>query len=118
LPLLNSVVLVFAAVVGGMTFLAIGQFLVAMIQGSESVSSAARLLYFPLAIIGSLGEMGLFGATLQKIVIWSPFGVTKEILAAAIVLHTDQNTWLALLVSLGYCIFFAGLGIRFFRWTV
>jgi ABC-2 type transport system permease protein len=52
LPLLNILLLLIAALVGGLSFLGLGQFVVGSIKSSEGVNAAARLIYFPLAIIG------------------------------------------------------------------
>ena len=49
--------------IGGAAYLAIGQFLVASIKSSDSVNAAARLVYFPLAIVGAIGVvLGVFVA--------------------------------------------------------
>jgi ABC-2 type transport system permease protein len=105
--------------IGGLAYLAIGQFIVAVVKGSDAVNAAARLVYFPLAIVGALGEIGLFGTTLQKIVTWSPFGTTKTLIAWSL----DPSTWnmgifWALIVTLAYAIFFTTLGIKKFKWSV
>lgn len=108
------------AVIGGLSFVALGQAIVAYMQSSESVNAAARLIYFPIAIVGGLGEVGLFGTTLQKIVVYSPLGTTKTILAAAMepatLMHSD--VLIALAVTIGYGLVFAAIGIRYFRWSV
>jgi len=116
---LNIVLLLVASLIGGMSFLAIGQFIVAFIQGSEAVNSAARLIYFPIAIVGALGSIGLFGKTVENIVQWSPLGTTKVLLIAAMEPSTifTQSVLVALAVTLGYGIVFAGIGIRYFKWT-
>lgn len=113
------ILLVIAAMVGGMAYLALGQFVVAFIKSSEGVNAAVRLLYFPLAIVGALGEIGLFGAVVEKITVWSPFGTTETLLAAAInpASITIATLW-ALLATLAYGIFFAGIGIKWFTWSV
>jgi ABC-2 type transport system permease protein len=108
------------ALIGGLAFVALGQAIVAYMQTSESVNAAARLIYFPIAIVGALGQIGLFGATVQKIVTYSPLGTTKTILAAGMQPSTflTHDVLLALAITLGYGLIFAFIGIRNFRWTV
>lgn len=108
-----------AAVIGGFSFLAIGQTLVAFIKSSDAVNSAARLIYFPLGVLGAIAQIGLFGQTVADIVNWSPLGTTKTMLLAAMMPSTiDLHTFWALLATLGYGIVFAAIGIRYFRWSV
>lgn len=108
-----------AALAGGLSFLALGQLVVALIKSSEAVNAAVRLIYFPLAIVGALGEVNLFGDVVKKIVTWSPLGTTKTLLVAAMEPSTiNSHIFWVLLVTLGYGIVFAGLGIRWFKWAV
>ncbi|HZZ99482.1 MAG TPA: ABC transporter permease [Candidatus Paceibacterota bacterium] len=119
LPMGNVVLMVLAAAIGGISFLGLGQMVVGYVKSSESVNAVARLLYFPLAIVGALGEIGLFGQLIQKAVDWSPFGTTQTILAASMG-GTDlsMTVGLAVLVTLGYGVLFAFAGIRRFQWSV
>ena len=80
----SALLMIVAALFGGLSFLALGQLVVAVISSSEAVNAATRLIYFPLAIIGAIGQIGVFGKTVQNIVEWSPFGTTKAKLAASI----------------------------------
>jgi ABC-2 type transport system permease protein len=107
-----------AALLGGLSFLAIGQAVVAYIKSSEAVNAAVRLIYFPLAIVGALGSIGLFGVLVEKIVAWSPLGTTESLLGAAInPASIDMHVLYALLVTIGYSVFFAGVGIKWFKWS-
>ena len=116
---LSVVLIVIAAVIGGLSFLALGQFIAAIMKSSDAVNAAARLIYFPIAIAGALGEIGLFGTLVQKIVFWSPLGTTKTMLAAAYAPSTiNGDVLLAVLVTLGYGVVFAAIGIRRFAWSV
>jgi ABC-2 type transport system permease protein len=115
----NVILLLIAGLVGGLSFLAIGQAIVAFIKSSEAVNAAVRLIYFPLAIVGALGEIGLFGQVTKNIVVWSPLGTTETLLAAA--MHPSAiglGTLYALLATLAYGIIFAGIGIQYFQWSV
>jgi ABC-2 type transport system permease protein len=114
-----TILMFIASLLGGLSFLAIGQALVAYVIGSEAVNSAARLLYFPLAIVGSLGQIGIFGAVVEKIVTWSPLGTTRTILVAAMLPSTiNAHVLYSLLVTVAYSVVFAAIGIRWFRWSV
>jgi len=116
----SLLLILLASALGGLSFLALGQAIVAFIQGSDAVNAAARLIYFPIAIVGALGQIGLFGATVQKIVTYSPLGTTKTMLAAAMTPASflTEPVLVAAAVTLAYGVFFATLGIRFFRWTI
>lgn len=107
-----------AALIGGLSFLALGQLVVAFTKTSEGTSAAVRLVYFPLAVLGAIGEIGVFGNIVKQITVWSPFGTMESLLQAAIqpssmALHT---LW-ALIATLAYGIFFAAIGIKWFRWS-
>lgn len=117
---IDSLLLVcIAALVGGLSFIAIGQCIVAFIKSSEAVNAAVRLIYFPLVIIGAIGEIGSFGNTVKQIAVWSPFGTMQTILAAAIKPSTiGLPTLWALLATLAYGLFFACIGIAGFQWSV
>ena len=115
----SVVLLVIAAVVGGASFLALGQLIAAVMKTSDAVNAGARLIYFPIAIVGALGEVGLFGDIVQKIVIWSPLGTTKTMLAAAYAPSTiNGDVLLAFLVTVAYAVVFAGIGISRFTWSI
>jgi ABC-2 type transport system permease protein len=119
LSLLNIIVMLIAAIIGGASFLGLGQLVVGTITSSEGVNAASRLIYFPLAIVGALGQIGLFGKVVETIVTYSPLGTTKTLLTAAMNLHTISSTTLwALLITLAYGIVFTAIGIERFTWTV
>jgi ABC-2 type transport system permease protein len=111
-------ILVISAI-GGLAFIAIGQALVAYVISSDAVSAAARLLYTAIAVLGAIGQIGLFGKTFAEIVTYSPLGTTKTMLTAALVPSTLFTTPVleALVITLAYGIFFAVIGISAFRWT-
>lgn len=108
-----------AALIGGMAFLALGQCVVALVRSAEAVSAVGRLIYLPLAVIGGLGAAGLLGPVVQRIVVWSPIGTTKVLLLAAMGPTTiDLHTGAALAVTLGYGLVFSAIGIRWFKWSI
>lgn len=115
----SVVLVVIAATIGGASFLALGQLIAALMKSSEAVNAGARLIYFPIAIVGALGEIDLFGKTVQNIVVWSPLGTTKALIAAALAPSTVNGTvFLALLVTIGYAVVFALIGISRFSWSI
>jgi ABC-2 type transport system permease protein len=118
LGFINIIALLLAALLSGLAFLGLGQMIVGLVRSSEAVNAAARLIYFPLAILGAIGQIGVFGSIVERIVTYSPLGTTKILLAAAMDFHTitTQTLW-ALLITLGYGIIFAYIGIKKFKWT-
>lgn len=107
----------FASVMGGAVYLALGQAIVGRIQNPETVTSTARLIYFAFIIVGMFGELDTIKG-LKDIVIWTPYGTVKDILAASLEPSKWNNhTTMALLITLGYTIVFAVLGIKWFKWS-
>ena len=110
---------IMAALVGGMAFLALGQIVVALVKSAEAVSAVGRLIYLPLAVVGGLGEAGVLGPAVKRIVVWSPIGTTKALLLAAMSpASLDLHTAAVLAATLAYGVVFATIGIRWFKWSV
>lgn len=108
-----------SAIIGGSVYLALGQAIVGRIQNPETVNSTARLIYFAFIIVGMFGESGLTHiAMLKEIADWTPYGTVSNILAASLD-HAkwDMHTTQALLLTVGYTIVFAVLGIKWFKWS-
>jgi len=106
------------AVVGGAVYLGLGQLIVGLIQNPETVNSASRLTYFLFIMVGMFGELGVLGDQVKEIVLWSPYGTVKRIIAAGM----QPGTWnsemtTALFITLGYAIFFSMIGIKKFKWN-
>ena len=63
------------------------------------------------------GGLGMLGKQVEDITQWSPYGTVKTIMAAGMTPGawnmTDTN---ALLVTLGYILVFATIGIKKFKW--
>jgi ABC-2 type transport system permease protein len=116
----NLLILLVLSAVGGLAFIAIGQALVAYVISSDAVSAASRLLYTAIAVLGAIGQIGLFGKTFAEIVTYSPLGTTKTMLAAALAPSTLFTTPVleAFVITLAYGAVFAFIGISGFRWTV
>ena len=106
------------AIVGGALYLSLGQMIVGRIVNPETVNSTTRLVYFVFIMVGMFGELGILGDKFKQIVIWSPYGTVKTMLAAAMEPSKWTNdTSMALLVTVGYTVVLAGLGIKDFKWS-
>jgi len=69
-------------------------------------------------MVGMFGELGVLGDQLKEIVMWSPYGTVKRIIAGGM----QPGTWnseitTALFVTIGYAILFSVIGIRNFKWN-
>jgi ABC-2 type transport system permease protein len=107
-----------ASIVGGAVYLALGQAIVGRIQNPETVTSTSRLIYFAFIMVGMFGESGILGDKFKKAVDWTPYGTVKDILAASLEpAKWSSHTTMALLLTLGYTIVFATLGIKWFKWS-
>ena len=105
-----------ASIVGGAVYLSLGQAIVGSVQNPETVNSTARLIYFAFIVVGMFGELGV--EYLKDIVVWTPYGTVKEILAASLEPSKWNNsTTTSLLLTIGYTIVFATLGIKWFKWS-
>ena len=88
-------------------YLGLGQLIVGLIQSPETVNSTSRLTYFVFIMVGMFGELGVLGDQLKEIVMWSPHGTVKRIIAAGM----QPGTWnsemtTVLFVTIGYAILF------------
>lgn len=108
----------FTAVVGGAVYLGIGQVIVGLIKNPETVNSTTRLVYFVFILVGMFGEFGILGEQMKKIAVWSPYGTVKHVLAAGMEPQKWNNdTSIALLLTIGYAMVFSVIGIRKFKWN-
>ncbi len=116
----SLLLIVLSSALGGLAFLALGQLIVAFIKSSDAINAATRLIYTAIAILGAVGQIGVFGSTLQTIVEYSPLGTSKTMIAAAMTPATfiSEPVLLAAAITAGYGIVFAFVGISYFRWTV
>ena len=118
LPASGYAITFITELIGGALYLGLGQMIVGLVKNAETVNSTSRLVYIALIILGLFGELGMFGKQLHNAVVWSPFGTVKTILASGMELSTWNNeTSMALLITLGYAILFSFLGIKWFRWN-
>ena len=105
------------AFLGGALYLGFGQMIVGLIKNAETVNSGTRLVYIAFIMLGMFGELSK-NVQFKQIVHWSPFGTVKTMLAAAMnpALWNSEAS-IALLVTIGYAIVFAFLGIKWFKWS-
>ena len=69
-------------------------------------------------MVGMFGELGVLGVKFKDAVAWTPYGTVKEILAASMEpAKWSNHTSMALLLTLGYTVVFATLGIKWFKWS-
>jgi ABC-2 type transport system permease protein len=106
------------AIAGGAVYLGLGQMIVGLIQNPETVNSTSRLTYISFIMVGMFGELGALGDQIKKIVLWSPYGTVKRVIAAGM----QPGTWnsemtMALFVTIGYAVLFSLIGIKKFKWN-
>jgi ABC-2 type transport system permease protein len=113
----------FVAFIGGAVYLSLGQLIVGLIKNPETVNATTRLVYFLFMMTGMFGDlsqfndMGKLGPYLTWMAHWSPYGCVKIMTAASM----EPAKWghdnnMALLLSIGYTIVFAAIGIKNFKW--
>ena len=106
------------AIAGGAVYLALGQAIVGRISTPETVTATSRLIYIAFIMVGMFGELGMLGDFIDNTVKYTPYGTVKSIVSGAMTPSTwTSQTTLALLITLGYTIVFAFLGIRWFKWS-
>lgn len=101
----------------GAVFLALGLLVVALIQNAETVNAVTRLVYIALVLVGAVGELGVLGSVMKKVILWSPYGTVKTLLLASMVpsLWNMTDTY-AFLACIAYFLIFTAVGVRFFKW--
>jgi ABC-2 type transport system permease protein len=105
------------SLLGGAVFLSLGQAVVGLLSSAETVQAIARTLYMVLIFLGLWGQSGQLGGGLESFARWTPVGtvitVFAGVLSPAAWTSTDS---LSLLACGGYIVFFAAIGIRWFKW--
>jgi ABC-2 type transport system permease protein len=105
-------------IVSSAVFLGVGQALVGLIKSVDTVNAVGRLSFLPLVALGLFGHSDIFGTTFETISRWSPGGAVATLLSGAMQPAAwSADTWWAFLASVLYAIVFAGIGIRWFRWS-
>jgi ABC-2 type transport system permease protein len=118
LTMTGYVLTIAASVVCGSLFLGIGQMLAGFIKSTDTLNSAGRFIYFPLAFGGALAELNYLGKTTKAIIDWSPYGTAHTVLQAAM----NAGVWnfhifTALVLTILYAFIFAIIGIKWFKWN-
>lgn len=104
--------------IGGAVYLGMGQIIVGLLKNAETVNSTTRLVYFVFIMVGMFGELDQLGSTIKNIVRWSPYGTVKSIISAGVLPSLwNNNTTMALGLTIAYALFFSFLGIKWFRWN-
>lgn len=118
LPATGYVLAFFTAFVGGAVYLSLGQLVVGLIKNFETVNATVRLVYFLFIMIGMFGELGLLGEYIKEAIRWTPYGCVKMMLSASMEpAKWDKDATNAVLLSLGYIVLFASIGISKFKWS-
>jgi ABC-2 type transport system permease protein len=118
LDLIEYIFTLIVVVIGGAVFLSIGQAVVGLIRSADTLNSLGRFILIPILGLSLFGHSDLLGTTFEYISRWSPGGSFVSLLAGAMNLSSwSSEIWLAFLACMGYVIVFAGVGIRWFRWT-
>ena len=106
------------AIIGGAVYLGLGQVIVGLIKNPETVNSTTRLVYFAFIMIGMLGQFGILGDQLQKIVEWSPYGTVHTIISKSLEPSKwNKETTEALFATIAYAVVFSTIGIKKFKWS-
>ena len=107
----------FISVTGGAVYLSLGLAIVGRIQNPETVNSTVRLEYFAFIMIGMFGETGLV-KEIKTMADWTPYGTVSHIITTSLQpARWDYQTTNYLLVTIGYTVVFATLGIKWFKWS-
>lgn len=112
------VLTVVVALVGSAVFLSIGQAIAGLIPSADTLNAAGRLIYVPLIGLSLFGNSTALGTGVEMVSRWSPGGCLETLLAAAM----GASDWngeaaAAVVASAAYAVVFAGIGVRYFRWT-
>jgi ABC-2 type transport system permease protein len=106
------------AIVGGAVYLALGQAIVGRITNPESVQATSRLIYIAFIMIGIFGSFNMLGDFFNKLAKYTPYGTVNAIVRGGLTPSSwTSDTTINLLITLGYTIVFAYLGIKWFKWS-
>lgn len=106
------------AIVGGAVYLALGQAIVGRITNPETVQATSRLIYIAFIMIGMFGSFGMLGDFFNKVARYTPYGTVNAIVKAGLSPSSwTTDTTTNLLITIGYTVVFAWLGIKWFKWS-
>ena len=116
----------FTALIGGAVYLSLGQVIAGRITSPETVNATTRLVYIAFIMVGMLGQFNqvtdqlgpVTGHQIHEIVMWSPYGTVKTILADSMApVNWSSESSMALLVTILYTVVLTILGIKWFKWN-
>ena len=111
------VLVLLVSLLGGAVFLSIAQAMVGLVRSADTVQAIARVLLAVVILLGTLGQSDALGTAWADISRWSPVGTTMNLFAGVLDLHSwSSRDTLSLVVSFGYIVICAGIGIRWFQW--
>jgi ABC-2 type transport system permease protein len=65
-----------------------------------------------------LGQFGILGDAVQKLVMWSPYGTVQNVISTSLQPSAwNMKTTEALLITIGYAFVFSAIGIKKFKWS-
>ncbi len=105
------------AIFGGALYLGLAQAIVGLVKSPETVNAVSRLVYFIFIMVGMFAQFpGM--QVIEPVVRYSPYGVVKDIVSTGLQPALwNQDTTISFLLTIGYTIVFAGIGIRNFKWN-
>jgi ABC-2 type transport system permease protein len=110
--------LLLAVLISGPVFISLGLLIVALFMGTETVSSATRMIYIAILVLGILSETMSKDSPWLVVAQWSPVGVTRVILANALDSGSlGLQTIYPIAAAFAYIALFGSIGIIGFRWT-
>ena len=111
------VLVLLVSLLGGAVFLSIAQAMVGLVRSADTVQAIARVLLAVVILLGTLGQSDALGTAWADISRWSPVGTTMNLFAGVLDLHSwSSRDTLSLVVSFGYIVICAGIGIRWLHW--
>lgn len=113
---LGYIITFFISILGAAVYLSLGQLIVGLIKGFETINAVTRITYVAMMMVGMFSTF-IKNPQLAEVVRFSPYGCVKIMLAASMEPAKWANdTTIAVLVSLAYVVLFAGIGISKFKW--
>jgi ABC-2 type transport system permease protein len=117
LSVLQLLLLLLVSIAGGVMFLAIAQALVGLVRSAAVVNALGRVFYVIFLLLGLLGSSGLLGTTVKSVSAWTPVGAMINLYSGVLSLaNWDWTDTTGLIVTAGYIVIGAFVGIRWFRW--
>jgi ABC-2 type transport system permease protein len=118
LPAISYLAGILTAICGGALYLALGQTIVGLIKNPETVNATSRLIYIGFIMVGIFSETHAMGDFMFKAIKYTPYGAVETIVGRALTPSSwNKEATVGVLLTLGYTIVFAYLGIKWFKWS-